>query len=130
MSVAPIAVSSSQYLEQEDPMPTVAPSNSPVLAHTSNNPPDSRAELIAALERVARIWKERSDTEAAAWARFTESLSKTRHLEEALEAYSDFSWQRMRNASEDVRRLFEEYLSLSAKFPSRQPRWLLNGSFL
>lgn len=111
-------------------MPTAAPSNSSFLVHASNNPPDSRAESIAALERVARIWKERSDTEAAAWARFTESLSKTRHFEEALEAYSDFSWQRMQNASEDVRRLFEEYRSLSAKFPSRQPRWPLNSSFL
>jgi hypothetical protein len=40
----------------------------------------------------------------------------THDADEALKAYMDFSAQRMLMATEDVRRLFEEYQDITGKF--------------
>lgn len=95
---------------------------------TSGAAGDLHAELLAACERLAHIWKERADTEAAKWESFNVALARTQDLEEALTAYSDFSWNRMEATCEDTRRLFEEYRSIIAQFatePRSRPNSLL-----
>ncbi len=74
------------------------------------------------------MWKERADTEAAKWASFKVALVRTHDLEDALTAYSDFSWDRMGATCEDTRRLFEEYRNIIAQFttkPKCRPNSLL-----
>ena len=57
-------------------------------------------------------------------------LTPTESFEETLEAYADFAWHRMQEASEDVRRLFEEYRHMTARFPSKKPKRLPNSPFV
>jgi hypothetical protein len=92
-------------------------------------PPVSHAELLVAVERIAHIWQKRAESEAAIWASFKARLELTDDCDEALQAYSDFSWQRMQAATDDVRRLFEEYREMLARFPATKPRLLPHGLF-
>lgn len=95
----------------------------------SAEPLVSRAELLIAVERISHIWQKRAENEAAIWAIFKTRLELTNECDEALEAYSDFSWQRMQAATDDLRRLFEEYRDMIARFPAAKARLLPHGLF-
>ena len=92
-------------------------------------PPVSHPELLVAVERIAHIWQKRAECEAAIWARFKERLGRTSDYETALAAYSDFSQQRMEAATDDLRRLFEEYRDMLARFPATAPRLVSQSLF-
>jgi len=99
-------------------------------------PPDpakalsSHSEFLIACERVAHIWKERADCEAALWAEFRAVLAGTRDFEQALQAYTDFSAQRMQMATDDMRRLFEEYQDITGRFPAGRSKLFPNSLFV
>ena len=80
--------------------------------------PSSHAEFLVACERLAHIWKERAECEAALWTGFKAKLATTQDFEQALHAYVDFSRRRMQMASNDMRRLFEEYQDVTGRFPA------------
>ncbi len=75
-----------------------------------------RRELLSNCERIARVWRDRAGIEAAEWADLHDRLVDTRTFAEAFNVYSDSALQRRQMASESVRRLFEEYRSMSRKF--------------
>ena len=81
--------------------------------------PNVHSELLLACERTAHIWSERAKSEAGAWTAFKAKVLATHDADDALKAYMDFSAQRMLMATEDVRRLFEEYQDITGKFLKR-----------
>ena len=92
--------------------------------------PSSHAEFLVACERVAYIWKERAQCEAALWTEFKAALATTRDFEKALQAYADFSGQRMQMATDDMRRLFEEYQDITGRFPAGKAKHFPNSLFV
>ena len=96
----------------------------------ATNPPSSHAEFLTACERVAHIWKERAQCEAALWSDFRSAMATTRDFEEALQAYAHFSAQRMQMATDDMRRLFEEYQDITGRFPSGKAKLFPNSLFV
>ena len=90
----------------------------------------SHAEFLVACERVAHIWKERAQCEAALWATFRAKLTDTRDFEEAVQAYADFSAHRMQMAADDMRRLFEEYQDIPGRFPAGKSKLFPNSHFV
>ncbi len=92
--------------------------------------PSSHAEFLVACERVAHIWKERAQCETALWAEFKAALAGTRDFEEALQAYADFSAHRMQMATDDTRRLFEEYQDITGRFPAGKSKLFPNSLFI
>jgi spore coat polysaccharide biosynthesis protein SpsF (cytidylyltransferase family) len=98
-------------------------------ARISGELPVSRAELLVAVERIACIWRQRAESEAEIWDSFRKKVEHTEDCDELLEVYSDFSQQRMQAATEDLRRLFEEYRDVVTRFPAAKPRRLPNGLF-
>lgn len=92
-------------------------------------PQVSHPELLLAIERIAHMWQKRAQSEAALWSDFKAQLERTRNYDAALAAYSDFSWQRMQTATDDLRRLFEEYRDVLARFPAAKPRLIAQSLF-
>jgi len=92
--------------------------------------PSNHAEFLVACERVAHIWKERAQCEAASWAEFKATLAGTRNFEEALQAYADFSARRMQMTADDTRRLFEEYQDITGRFPAGKSKLFPNSLFV
>lgn len=92
--------------------------------------PSSHADFLVACERVAHIWKERAQCEAASWAAFKATLAGTRDFEEALQAYADFSTRRMQMMADDMRRLFEEYQDITGRFPTGKSKLFPNSLFV
>ena len=90
----------------------------------------SHADFLAACERVAHIWEERTQREAALWAAFKATLAGTRDFEEALQAYADFSAHRMQMVADDTRRLFEEYQDITGRFPAGKSKLFPNSLFV
>lgn len=96
----------------------------------STKVPSSHAEFVTACERVAHIWKERAEGEAALWTDFKAALAGTRDFDEALQAYTEFACQRMHMATDDMRRLFEEYQDITGRFPAGKAKLLPNSLFV
>jgi hypothetical protein len=79
-----------------------------------------RQELLSTFRRSRHIWSERAEMKAALWSGFAAELDATCTSSDAFDAYSRFLSQRMQMASEDVKRIFEEYQEVCREMARRE----------
>jgi hypothetical protein len=77
---------------------------------------DRHADLLSDCGRIARVWRDRSRADAALWSALADQLDKTTTLADALTIYSTCAGERMRMATENARRLFDEYQTMMQKY--------------
>jgi hypothetical protein len=73
-------------------------------------------EILDAYEQANRAWLARVKSEVEFWSELTSKLSATRSVPEAMETYQKSAAQRMQMATEDGRRLIEDYQKIMQKF--------------
>jgi hypothetical protein len=107
--------------------PSTSQAKSMSLPASAENTTDAalRLELLSICERVRRIWRERAQMEATLWSDFAIKLEATRTLTEGFDAYSRCLATRMQMASDDMRRLFEEYQEVSQEIVRQAARGCL-----
>jgi hypothetical protein len=77
---------------------------------------DMHTELLSDCDRIARIWQDRCQADAALWSALADELANTKTVAEALNNYSICASKRMEMATENARRLFEEYQTMVQKY--------------
>jgi hypothetical protein len=77
---------------------------------------DMRADLLSDCDRIAHIWSDRCRADAALWSALAEELTKATTLADARAIYSACAAERMRMATENARRIFEEYQAMMQKY--------------
>ena len=78
-----------------------------------------RQELLSIFRRSRHIWSERAKMKGALWSDFAAEFDATHTSSEAFDAYSRCLSQRMQMASEDVKRIFEEYQEVCREMARR-----------
>ncbi len=77
-------------------------------------------ELLSDCDRIARIWRDRCQADAALWSALADELAGTSTLTDALAIYSNCAGERMRMVTENARRLFEEYQTMMQKYAAAE----------
>jgi len=72
-------------------------------------------EFLDACEQASRAWLARMQSEAEFWTGLSSKLGATKSLPEAFETYQKSMTQRMQMASDDGRRMVEDYQKIMSK---------------
>ena len=87
----------------------------PTLAKDQTAMQHMQKELLNAYEQASRMWLARVKSEADFWSELAAKLAATRSAPEAMEAYRQYTAQRMQMAAEDGRRLFDDCQKIATK---------------
>jgi len=78
----------------------------------------TQSELVDVCREAGQAWMDRMKLEADFWSGLTSKLSAVKSPPEALEIYQKSIAQRMQMATEDARRMAEQYQNMLSKFHS------------